>query len=49
MQRYVFEEHLDILCSVDEIELEELMGSAQDEFIVTMFRIHQATSRKKWK
>ena len=33
MQKFVLEEHLDILCSEDEIELEELMELGRDEFI----------------
>ena len=36
MQQFVLEEHLDILCSEDEIELEELMDLARDEFITSM-------------
>jgi len=36
MQQFVLEEHLDILCSEDEIELEELMALARDEFITSM-------------
>ena len=31
MQQFVLEEHLDIFCSEDEIELKELMKLAQDE------------------
>ena len=46
MQQFVFEEHLDILCSEDEIEIEELMELARDEFITSsfLFRINQANS-----
>ena len=40
---------MDILCSEDEIELEELMGLARDEFISSMLRSHQANSSRKWR
>ena len=49
MQQFVLEEHLDILCSEDEIELEELMELARDDFITSMLRIHQANSSRKWR
>ena len=45
--QFVLEEHLDILCSEDEMELEELMDLARDEFITSMLRIHQANSSRK--
>ena len=48
MQQFVLEENLDILCSEDEIELEELIESARDEIITSMLRIHQANSTRKW-
>jgi hypothetical protein len=37
---------LDILCSEDEIELEELMELARDELITSMLRIHQENSSR---
>ena len=40
---------MDILCSEDAIELEELMEQARDEFITSMLRIHQANSSRKWR
>ena len=49
MQQFVLEEHLDILCSEDEIELEELIELARDDFITSMLRIHQANSSRKWR
>ena len=39
MQQFVLEEHLDILCSEDGMELEELMDLARDEFITSIHRI----------
>jgi len=43
MQQFVLEEHLDILCNEDWRSRE----LARDEFITTMFRIHQANSSGK--
>ena len=49
MKQFVLEEHLNILCSEDEIELEELIELASDELITSMLRIHQANSSRKWR
>jgi len=49
VQQFVLEEHLDILCSEDEIELEELMELARYGFVTPMLRIHQANSSRKWR
>ena len=48
MQPFVHEDHLDILCSEDEIELELINQElARDEFITSMLRTHQANSSRK--
>ena len=44
MQQFVLEEHLDILCSEDEIDIEELMELARDEFLMSILTIYQANS-----
>jgi hypothetical protein len=49
MQQFVLDEHLNILCSEDGMELEELMDLADDGFITSMLRIHQANSSRKWR
>jgi len=48
MQQFVLEEHLDIICSEDGMELEELMDLARDDFITSVLRIHQANYSRKW-
>ena len=40
---------LNILCSDDEIEIEELIELAWYEFITSMLRIHQSNSSRKWR
>jgi len=49
MQQFMLEEHFDILCSEDWMELEELMDLLRDELIMSMLRIHQANSSRKWR
>ena len=49
MQQFMLEEHFDILCSEDWMELEELMDLLRDELITSMLRIHQANSSRKWR
>ena len=49
MQQFVLEEHLDILCSEDGMELDEPMELARDDFITSMLRLHQANSSRKWR
>ena len=49
MQQFVLEEHLKIICTEDDQELEEVMELGRDEFISLMLKIHQANSSRKWR
>ena len=49
MQQFVFEEHLEIIWTEDDQELEEAMELERDEFISLMLKIHQANSSRKWR
>ena len=49
MQQFVLEEHLEIICTEDDHELEEVMELGRDEFISLMLKIHQANSSRKWR
>ncbi len=44
MQQFVLEEHMEVLCSEAEMEMEEIMELARDDFITAMLRLHQANS-----
>ena len=48
MQQFVLEEHLDILCSEDWLEFEELMDSTWRIYHVYT-QNHQANSSRKWR
>ena len=41
MQQFVLEEHLKIICTDDDQELEEVMELGRDEFISLILKIHQ--------
>ena len=49
MQQFVLEEHLEIICTEDDQEFEEVMELARDEFISLVLKIHQANSNRKWR
>ena len=49
MHQFVLEEHLDILCSEDGMELDELMELMRDDFNTSVLRIHQVNSSRKWR
>ena len=49
MQKFVLEEHLEIMCSEAGEEMEDFMPLARDEFIAAMFRMHAANSSRKWR
>ena len=49
VQQFVLEEHLEIIYTEDEQELEEVMELGRDEFISLILKIHQANSSRKWR
>ena len=49
MQQFVWEEHLEIICSESGEEIEQFMELARDDFISAMLRMHAANSSRKWR
>ena len=49
MQRFVLEEHLEIIGRESGEEMEQFMELARDEFISAMLRMHAANSSRKWR
>jgi len=49
MQQFVLEEHMEVVCSEAEMEMEEIMELPRDDFITAMIKIHQADSSRYWR
>jgi hypothetical protein len=47
MLQFVLQEHLEIICTEDDQELEDVMALGRDEFISLMLKIHLANSSRK--
>ena len=49
MQQFVLEKYLNIICTEDDQELEEVKELVRDDYIRLMLKIHRDNSSRKWR